>query len=186
MLAAGETVTADDLAARAGRPVAEILQQLLRGSSGARGEASDGRYPWFGESISRTGELQGGGRVRGESWLSGGPCRLRGIVAAGRGRYRGLLAEMRPVRPTPVHRTDRLAELVCSNSCGATPLPTRSGCSSVRWRNWARWSFAAHALRRAGGRCAGGRSRGVCSGGDGGGLRPSPDQRGAPRNRRAP
>ncbi len=26
------------------------------------------------------------------------------------------LTEMRPVRPTPVHRTDRLAELVCSNS----------------------------------------------------------------------
>jgi methylenetetrahydrofolate--tRNA-(uracil-5-)-methyltransferase len=27
-----------------------------------------------------------------------------------------VLAEMRPVRPTPVHRSDRLAELVCSNS----------------------------------------------------------------------
>jgi methylenetetrahydrofolate--tRNA-(uracil-5-)-methyltransferase len=27
-----------------------------------------------------------------------------------------VVAEMRPVRPTPVHRTDRLAELVCSNS----------------------------------------------------------------------
>src|SRR4029077_11687197 len=26
------------------------------------------------------------------------------------------LSEMRPVRPTPVHKTDRLAELVCSNS----------------------------------------------------------------------
>ena len=26
------------------------------------------------------------------------------------------LVEMRPVRPTPVHTTDRLAELVCSNS----------------------------------------------------------------------
>jgi methylenetetrahydrofolate--tRNA-(uracil-5-)-methyltransferase len=27
-----------------------------------------------------------------------------------------VLAEMRPVKPTPVHRSDRLAELVCSNS----------------------------------------------------------------------
>jgi methylenetetrahydrofolate--tRNA-(uracil-5-)-methyltransferase len=27
-----------------------------------------------------------------------------------------VMAEMRPVRPTPVHRSDRLAELVCSNS----------------------------------------------------------------------
>src|SRR5438132_1857975 len=26
------------------------------------------------------------------------------------------LHEMRPVRPTPAHRTDRLAEIVCSNS----------------------------------------------------------------------
>src|SRR3989440_12732749 len=26
------------------------------------------------------------------------------------------LYEMRPVRPTPAHRTDRLAEIVCSNS----------------------------------------------------------------------
>ena len=27
-----------------------------------------------------------------------------------------VLHEMRPVRPTPAHQTDRLAELVCSNS----------------------------------------------------------------------
>ncbi len=35
--------------------------------------------------------------------------------AASRGRH-VVLHEMRPVRPTEVHRTDRLAELVCSNS----------------------------------------------------------------------
>src|ERR1700686_718197 len=29
---------------------------------------------------------------------------------------RGQLYEMRPVRQTPAHRTDRLAEIVCSNS----------------------------------------------------------------------
>lgn len=33
------------------------------------------------------------------------------------------LYEMRPVRPTPAHHTDRLAELVCSNSLGSK-LPT--------------------------------------------------------------
>ncbi|MCE7938984.1 MAG: methylenetetrahydrofolate--tRNA-(uracil(54)-C(5))-methyltransferase (FADH(2)-oxidizing) TrmFO, partial [Chloroflexi bacterium CFX6] len=34
--------------------------------------------------------------------------------------------EMRPARPTPAHRTDRLAELVCSNSLGSD-LPDRAG-----------------------------------------------------------
>ena len=29
---------------------------------------------------------------------------------------RAVLYEMRPARPTPAHQTDRLAELVCSNS----------------------------------------------------------------------
>lgn len=37
-----------------------------------------------------------------------------------------LLYEMRPRRTTPAHTTDRLAELVCSNSLGST-LPDRSG-----------------------------------------------------------
>lgn len=37
-----------------------------------------------------------------------------------------LLYEMRPVRPTPAHATDRLAELVCSNSLGSD-LPDRAG-----------------------------------------------------------
>ena len=35
---------------------------------------------------------------------------------AARAGVRVTLYEMRPVRPTPAHRTDRLAELVCSNS----------------------------------------------------------------------
>src|SRR5690242_2521257 len=30
--------------------------------------------------------------------------------------YPAVLHEMRPLRPTPAHQTDRLAELVCSNS----------------------------------------------------------------------
>lgn len=39
--------------------------------------------------------------------------------------YAVTLYEMRPVRPTPAHITDRLAELVCSNSMGST-LPDRA------------------------------------------------------------
>ncbi len=37
------------------------------------------------------------------------------------------LAEMRPVRPTPVHRGDRLAELVCSNSLRGDGLSNAVG-----------------------------------------------------------
>ncbi len=39
--------------------------------------------------------------------------------------YAVTLYEMRPVRPTAAHSTDRLAELVCSNSMGST-LPDRA------------------------------------------------------------
>src|SRR5918911_927853 len=37
------------------------------------------------------------------------------------------LWEMRPVKQTPAHRTDALAELVCSNSMGNLSLETASG-----------------------------------------------------------
>ncbi len=37
------------------------------------------------------------------------------------------LIEMRPVRPTPVHQTDRLAELVCSNSLKSNSLTNAAG-----------------------------------------------------------
>ncbi len=40
--------------------------------------------------------------------------------------HRVLLSEMRPVVPTPAHRTDRFAELVCSNSLGSD-VPDRAG-----------------------------------------------------------
>ena len=38
-----------------------------------------------------------------------------------------VLAEMRPVHPTPVHRSDRLAELVCSNSLRGDSLTNAVG-----------------------------------------------------------
>jgi len=47
---------------------------------------------------------------------------LAGSEAAWQAAQRGVgvtLYEMRPGRPTPAHQTDRLAELVCSNSFGA-------------------------------------------------------------------
>lgn len=53
---------------------------------------------------------------------------LAGSEAAWQAAERGLkvrLYEMRPQRTTPAHRTDRLAELVCSNSLGSD-LPDRA------------------------------------------------------------
>ncbi|HFB52618.1 MAG TPA: methylenetetrahydrofolate--tRNA-(uracil(54)-C(5))-methyltransferase (FADH(2)-oxidizing) TrmFO [Anaerolineae bacterium] len=53
---------------------------------------------------------------------------LAGSEAAWQIAERGIpvtLFEMRPVRQTPAHTTDRLAELVCSNSLGST-LPDRA------------------------------------------------------------
>src|SRR5687768_10408312 len=52
---------------------------------------------------------------------------------AGRGR-RVLLHEMRPVRPTPAHKTDRLAELVCSNTFKSTELSSAHGLLKAEMR----------------------------------------------------
>lgn len=52
---------------------------------------------------------------------------LAGCEAAFQLARRGVavrLHEMRPSRPTPAHRTDRLAELVCSNSLKSEVLPS--------------------------------------------------------------
>ncbi len=55
---------------------------------------------------------------------------LAGSEAAWQAARQGVevtLYEMRPVRPTPVHHTDRLAELVCSNSFRANQIENAVG-----------------------------------------------------------
>src|SRR5437588_11551951 len=55
---------------------------------------------------------------------------LAGSEAAWQAASRGggvTLYEMRPVRPTAVHKTDRLAELVCSNSFRGDKLDNAVG-----------------------------------------------------------
>src|SRR5437764_6877158 len=55
---------------------------------------------------------------------------LAGSEAAWQAAKRGVrvtLYEMRPVRPTAVHKTDRLAELVCSNSFRGDKLDNAVG-----------------------------------------------------------
>lgn len=65
-------------------------------------------------------------RLTGGLTIVGGG--LAGAEAAWQAAERGadvLLYEMRPVRPSPAHATDKLAELVCSNSLGSD-LPDRA------------------------------------------------------------
>ena len=55
---------------------------------------------------------------------------LAGSEAAWQLAQRGVpvrLYEMRPARPTPAHKTDRLAELVCSNSLKSNAPDSASG-----------------------------------------------------------
>src|SRR5687767_15286294 len=55
---------------------------------------------------------------------------LAGSEAAWQAASRGVrvrLHEMRPVQPTAVHKTDRLAELVCSNSFRGDKLDNAVG-----------------------------------------------------------
>src|SRR6187455_395916 len=48
--------------------------------------------------------------------IGGGLAGAEAAWQIARRGLRAMLYEMRPTRPTPAHRTDRLAELVCSNS----------------------------------------------------------------------
>ncbi|HEY2015355.1 MAG TPA: methylenetetrahydrofolate--tRNA-(uracil(54)-C(5))-methyltransferase (FADH(2)-oxidizing) TrmFO, partial [Bryobacteraceae bacterium] len=50
------------------------------------------------------------------SIIGGGLAGTEAAWQVARRGLRAVLYEMRPVRPTPAHQTDRLAELVCSNS----------------------------------------------------------------------
>src|SRR5215216_5584856 len=55
---------------------------------------------------------------------------LAGCEAAWQAAARGvpvIIHEMRPARPTDVHKTDRLAELVCSNSFRGDKLDNAVG-----------------------------------------------------------
>ena len=55
---------------------------------------------------------------------------MRTVTVVGGGLAEGVpvrLYEMRPARPTPVHRSDRLAELVCSDSLKSIELSTPHG-----------------------------------------------------------
>src|ERR671918_1058576 len=62
---------------------------------------------------------------------------LAGSEAAWQLAERGhdvVLHEMRPVRPTPAHKTERLAELVCSNTFKSTETANAHGLLKAEMR----------------------------------------------------
>jgi len=62
---------------------------------------------------------------------------LAGSEAAWQAAHMGVdvdLYEMRPVRRTPVHHTDKLAELVCTNSLGSNQITSASGLLKAEMR----------------------------------------------------
>src|SRR3954454_20490998 len=62
---------------------------------------------------------------------------LAGSEAAWQLAERGhevVLHEMRPVRPTPAHKTERLAELVCSNTFKSTEVTNAHGLLKAEMR----------------------------------------------------
>ena len=90
---------------------------------------------------------------------------LAGCEAAWQAASAGVpvvLHEMRPVRPTAVHKTDELAELVCSNSFRGDKLDNAVGLLKEEMRRLGSLVMrAADRGARAGRRGAGGRSRAV-------------------------
>jgi methylenetetrahydrofolate--tRNA-(uracil-5-)-methyltransferase len=58
--------------------------------------------------------------------IGGGLAGVEAAWQAARLGVRVRLYEMRPLRPTPAHRTDKLAEIVCSNSLKSDELGTAS------------------------------------------------------------
>src|SRR3982074_2437030 len=80
---------------------------------------------------------------------------LAGSEAAWQGASLGVPGtpyEMRPLRPTPVHKTDRLAELVCSNSFRGDKLDNAVGLLKEEMRRLGSLVLRAAGARRGAGR----------------------------------
>lgn len=66
--------------------------------------------------------------------VGGGLAGTEAACALARSGLRVRLVEMRPVRPTPAHQTDRLAELVCSNSFKSLDVTNAHGLLKAEMR----------------------------------------------------
>src|SRR5207249_9615433 len=103
------------------------------GGEADQGEGSVTQVPEVRTRADRRGGRAGGvgGDLRGVV-VGGG---LAGSEAAWALAERGIavtLHEMRPVKMTAAHQTDRFAELVCSNSFKSVELTNAHGCSRPR------------------------------------------------------
>ena len=92
---------------------------------------------------------------------------LAGSEAAWQAARHGVevtLYEMRPVRMTPAHHTDRLAELVCTNSLGSHLPDTASGLLKEEMRRFDSIIIAAADASAVPQVCTGRRPRALLSG----------------------
>src|ERR1044072_1760803 len=94
--------------------------------------------------------------------IGGGLAGCEGAWQAASRGVRVTLYEMRPVRPTAVHKTDRLAELVCSNSFRGDKLDNAVGLLKEEMRRLDSLVMRAAGAAR-GGRGASPRRRGARS-----------------------
>jgi methylenetetrahydrofolate--tRNA-(uracil-5-)-methyltransferase len=63
--------------------------------------------------------------------IGAGLAGCEATLVASRNGIKVRLSEMRPVKSTPVHTADSLAEIVCSNSLGSIKPTTASGCLKI-------------------------------------------------------
>src|SRR5258708_33638721 len=87
------------------------------------------------------GGFPGGGRSPGRrrhdvrvSVVGGGLAGCEAAWALAERGFRVTLQEMRPVRRTPAHQTDRLAEIVCSNTFKSTDPTNAHGLLKLELR----------------------------------------------------
>src|SRR4026207_1872875 len=107
--------------------------------------------------------------------IGGGLAGSEAAWQAASAGVRVCLHEMRPVRPTAVHKTDKLAELVCSNSFRGDKLDNAVGLLKEEMRRLGSLAMRAGGrapVRRRPARGAGGR-RGGARGRRSAGRRPS-------------
>ncbi|HEY6807757.1 MAG TPA: methylenetetrahydrofolate--tRNA-(uracil(54)-C(5))-methyltransferase (FADH(2)-oxidizing) TrmFO, partial [Gemmatimonadales bacterium] len=76
----------------------------------------------------------GDGRELSATVVGGGLAGCEAAVALARRGVRVTLHEMRPARATPAHQTDRLAELVCSNSFKSVDVTNAHGLLKAEMR----------------------------------------------------
>ena len=169
-------------------PGARDLPRVRLARHGEEDQQGRGREPHLPQvrPQDRSRRARGGGAGVKATVVGGGLAGSEAAWALAERGVRVTLYEMRPQVPTPAHQTDRLAELVCSNSFKSVDLTNAHGLLKAELRG-ARQSPPALRRRCAGARRHGARggSRGLLPGGARAGHRASQHHGGARRGCRA-